>query len=111
MYTLGFRWFEKPLWVINVTFYVIVTDMFHKYRIGGIKEFCKNGVLDKNTSASFIKKVAGYWLIKKRLGYRCFPADWAKCFKNTYFEEPLQIAVNNDSEQYFHLFLKINHLP
>ena len=31
MYTFGFKWFEKPLWVINIKFYdVIVTDMFHK---------------------------------------------------------------------------------
>ena len=89
---------RKVLWVINVKFYVIVTYMFHKCRIRSIKEFCKNGVLDKNASESFIKKVAGYWLIKKRLQHSCFPVDWAKCFKNTYFEEPLQVAVNNDSK-------------
>ena len=98
MNTLGFKRFEKPLRVINVKFYVIVTDMFHKCRIRSIKEFCENGVLEKNASESFIKKVAGYWLIKKRLQHSCFPADWRKCFKNTYFEEPLQVAVNNDSK-------------
>ena len=59
--------------------------MFHKYRIRSIKEFCKNGVLDKNASESFAKKVAGYWLIEKRLQHSCFLVEWAKCFKNTYF--------------------------
>ena len=34
MYTFGFKWFKKPLWVINIKFYnAIVTDMFYKYRI------------------------------------------------------------------------------
>ena len=28
MYTFGFKWFKKPLWLINVKFYdVIVTDI------------------------------------------------------------------------------------
>ena len=62
--------------------------------------------IPKNTSESFIKKVAGYWLIKKRLQRSCFHADCVKCSKNTFFEEPLKIAVNNNSN----LFLKINHL-
>ena len=31
MDTFSFKWFEKPLWVINIKFYdAIVTDMFHK---------------------------------------------------------------------------------
>ena len=46
-------------------------------------------------SEYFIKKVADYWLIKKRLRQSCFPLDCVKCFKNIYFEEPLQVAVNN----------------
>ena len=42
MYTFGFKWFEKPLWAINIKFYdVIVTDMLHKYRIRSLKEFYK----------------------------------------------------------------------
>ena len=49
-------------------------------------------------SESFIKKVAAYWLIRKTLRRRCFHADCMKCFKNTYFEESLQVAVNNDSK-------------
>ena len=101
MYSFGFKWFEKPLWVINIKCYdVIVTDMFHKYRIRSLKEFCKNGVLDSFaiSTSLLLKKVAGYWLIKKRLRHSCFPVDCVKCFKNTYFEEPLQIAVNNDSK-------------
>ena len=53
MYTLGFKRFEKPLWVTNVKFYDTVTDMFHKYRIRSIKEFCENGVLDKNASVFY----------------------------------------------------------
>ena len=55
-------------------------------------------------SESFIKKVAGYWLIKKRLRHSCFPVDCVKCFKNSYFEELLQIAENNDSKKYNNLF-------
>ena len=74
---------RKAIWVINVKFYVIVTDMFHKYRIRISRSFCKNGVLDKNASEYFIKRVAAYWLIKKRLQRNCFPVDWAKCFKST----------------------------
>ena len=62
--------------------------MFHKYRIRSFKEFYK-------ASESFIKKVAGYWLIKRRLQHSCFPVDCVKCFKSTYFEEPLEVAVNN----------------
>ena len=55
MYTFGFKWFERPLWVINIKFYdVIATDMFDKYRIRNFKEFCKNGVLD--TFAIFTRK-------------------------------------------------------
>ena len=46
-------------------------------------------------SEYFIKKVADYWLIKKRLRQSCFPLDCVKYFKNIYFEEPLQVAVNN----------------
>ena len=42
----------------------------------------------------FIKKVAGYWLIPTQL----FPTDCVKCFKNIYFEEPPQVAVNNDTK-------------
>ena len=60
---------------------------------------------------SFIKKVAGYRLIKKRvLRQSCFPLDYVKCFKNTYFEEPLQVAVNNDSNKYNNL-LRQNKPP
>ena len=44
---------------------------------------------------SFIKKVAGYKLIKKRLQHSCFLLDCIKCFKNAYLEEPLQVPVNN----------------
>ena len=51
-------------------------------------------------SESLIRKVAGYWLIKMRLQHKCFPANCAKFFKDTYFEELLQVAVNNDSKQY-----------
>ena len=57
MYTLRLKWFEKPLWVINVKFYAVVTDMFHKCRIRSITEFYKNGVLDKNASKSFIGSI------------------------------------------------------
>ena len=77
--------------------------MFHKYRIRSLKEFYKNSCscqfcyIHKKASESFNEKVAGYLLNKKRLQHCCFPVDWAKCFKNTYFEEPLQVAVNNDS--------------
>ena len=47
MYVFGFKWFKKPLRVINIKFYdVIVIDMFHKYRIRSLKEFCKNGTID-----------------------------------------------------------------
>ena len=42
MYTFGFKWLEKLLWVINIKFYdVIVTDMFYKYRIRSLKVFVK----------------------------------------------------------------------
>ena len=34
----------------------------------------------------------------------CFPVDCIKCFKNTYFQELLQVAVNSDSEYYNNLF-------
>ena len=47
---------DKPLWLTNIKFYVMVTDMFHKYRIRSVKCSCKTGVLD--ISESFIKKVA-----------------------------------------------------
>ena len=34
------RWLEKPLWLINVKFHnVIVTDMFHKYRIRSLQVY------------------------------------------------------------------------
>ena len=34
------KWLEKSLWVINIKFYdVIVTDMFHRYRIRSPKVF------------------------------------------------------------------------
>ena len=59
--------------------------------------FCQFRNIHKNASAFFMKKVAGYWLIKKRLQHSCFPVDWAKCFKNTYFEEPLQVAVTQNN--------------
>ena len=62
-------------------------------------------------SKPFIKKVAGYWLIETRLRHSCFPLDCVKHFKNTCFEEPLQVAVNNDSINTIICFLKINHLP
>ena len=39
----------------------------------------------------------GHWLIKKRLQHSCFTVDWAKCFKNTNFEEPLQVAVTQNN--------------
>ena len=36
------KWLEKTPWLINIEFYdVIVTDMFHKYRIRGLKVFFK----------------------------------------------------------------------
>ena len=57
MYTLRLKLFEKPLWAINVKFYAVVTDMFHKCRIRSITEFYKNGVLDKNASKSFIGSI------------------------------------------------------
>ena len=52
MYTFDFKWFKKPPWVINIKFYVIITDMFHKYRMRRPKEFCKNGVLDSFTNSA-----------------------------------------------------------
>ena len=56
-------------------------------------------------SESFTKKVAGYRLIKKRHRHSCFAVvDCLKCFKNTYFEELSQVAVNNDSKKYNNLF-------
>ena len=88
MYTFGFKWFEKPLWVINVKFYVIVTDMFHKYRIRSIKEFCKNGVLDKNASESFIKKVAGQGVLR----------IWQSVLRTSTLKSLCKVAVNNYSK-------------
>ena len=96
---------RKATLVIKIKFYaVIVTDMFHKYRTRGLKEFCKNDVLDsfaistRKPRSLLLKKVAGYWLIKKRLWHSCFPVDCIKCFKNTFFEGSPQVAVNDDSE-------------
>ena len=78
--------------------------MSHKYKIRSPKDFCKNVVLDSFAVSTrkrrnlLLKKVAGYWLIKKRLRHSCFPVDYVKCFKNTHFEEPLQVAVKNHSK-------------
>ena len=64
-------WFQivrKATFVINIKFYdVIVTDMFHKYRIRSLKEFCKNSSYQfrniyKKASECFIEKVLGYWI-------------------------------------------------
>ena len=34
------KWLEKPLWVINIKIYdVVVTDVFHKYRIRSLNVF------------------------------------------------------------------------
>ena len=96
------KWLENSLWLINIKFYdIIVTDMFHKYRIRSPKVFLKwcswqfcNIHKKASMSESFIKKVAGNWLIKKRLQHSCFLMNCVKCF-----EETLQVAVDNDSTQ------------
>ena len=33
------KWLEKLIWLINIKFYVIVTDIFHKYKIRSLKVF------------------------------------------------------------------------
>ena len=80
------KWLQKPLWLIFIKF-CDIADMFHKYNSRSPKVFCKNGVHDsfaKLTRSHLcrsllrIKKVAGYWLIKKRLRHKCFPVNCAK---------------------------------
>ena len=59
MYTLGFKRFQKPLWVIDLKFYDIVTDMFINTESEVSRSFAKMVFLTR-TRQSFIKKVAGY---------------------------------------------------
>ena len=67
------KWLEKPVWLINSKF-CDSTDMFHKHKSRSPTVVFKNGVLDSLAKftrnilwGSFIKKVAGYLLIKKKL--------------------------------------------
>ena len=45
---------------------------------------------------SFIEKVAGYWLIKKRLQHSCFLWIMQSLLRAP--KEPLQVAVDNDTK-------------
>ena len=76
-------WLEKPLWLINTKFWDI-TDMFNKYRGRSPKVVCKNGVLNSfakftkknlHQSLNLVKKLASYWLIKKKLQHMYFPMN------------------------------------
>ena len=65
------KWLEKPVWLINIKF-CDSTDMLNKHRSRSPKVVFKNGVLGSfakfirnHLCGSLIKKVAGYWLIKK----------------------------------------------
>ena len=40
----------------------------------------------------------------KQTPTQVFPCEFWQVIKNTYFEDLLQVAVNNDSEQYNNLF-------
>ena len=88
--------------------------MFHKYRSRSFKVLCTNGVLD--SFPKFPRKHLGRSLLLKRQQ----SADWLKSdsgtgiflrivqsFK-TYFEELLQIALNNNSKQYNNNLLREN---
>ena len=87
------KWLEKPLWLINIILYdAIVTaicsintesesqSVLVKMAFLTVPQFHKKAFM----SEFFIKKVAGYWLIKKRLQHYFFLMDHVKCFKNTY---------------------------
>ena len=65
---------EKPIWLINIKF-CDNTDTFNKHRSASPKVVFKNGVLDSFAKFTrnhlrgslLFKKVANYWLIKKKL--------------------------------------------
>ena len=86
--------------------------MSRKYRIRSLKVFLwkwcfwqfRNIHKKAYISESFIKKTSR--LIKNKLRQSCFPMNCVNCFKNTYFEGPLQVAVNNTTI----CFVKIHHL-
>ena len=62
------NWLEKSIWLISIKF-CDSTDMLNKHRSRSPKVVFKNGVFDSfaKMSESFMKKVAGCWLIKKKL--------------------------------------------
>ena len=42
----------------------------------------------------FFNKVAGCNFIKKRLNFRCFPVNFAKFFKNTFFHRTHSVVAS-----------------
>ena len=42
----------------------------------------------------FFNKVAGCNVIKKRLNFRCFPVNFAKFFKNTFFHRTHPVVAS-----------------
>ena len=69
--------------------------MFHKYRVRSLKVFLTVSQYSQESIYFGVFYLKSCRLVKKRLRHS-FPC--VKCFKNTYFEGPLQVAVNDDSK-------------
>ena len=48
-----------------------------------------------STRKRLCQSLLTYW---KETPHSCFPVYCVKCFKNAYFEEPLQVVANNHSK-------------